>query len=133
MSLQHIGSIDLPDHTGQGGFDHAAVHPRTGRLYVAHTANDTLDAIDCANDIYLHSIPDLKAVSGALVSEERNLVFTSNRSENTAGMFLKERDVQIAKIAVGIRPNGIAYDAERSMLLATNVGDLAYRGSFNVS
>ncbi len=133
MSLQHIGSIDLPDHTGQGGFDHAAVHPRAGRLYVAHTANDTLDAIDCANDIYLHSIPDLKAVAGALVSEERNLVFTSNRGENTVGMFSPERDGQIAKIAVGIRPNGLAYDAERSILLAANVGDPAIPGSFTVS
>ena len=29
-----------------GGFDHAAVHESTGRIYVAHTANDAIDVID---------------------------------------------------------------------------------------
>lgn len=53
MSLQHIGFIELPVHTAQGGFDHAAVHQKSGRLYVAHTANNALDVIDCANDAYL--------------------------------------------------------------------------------
>jgi DNA-binding beta-propeller fold protein YncE len=133
MSLQHISSFDLPDHLGQGGFDHAAVHPRSGRLYVAHTANDSLDVIDCTADVYLHSIPDLKAIAGALVSEERDLVFISNRGENTVGIFSPERDGQVAKIGVGIRPNGLAYDAERSILLAANVGDPAIPGSFTVS
>src|SRR5438876_193010 len=26
--LKHVGDIDLPAHTGSGGFDHAAVHAR---------------------------------------------------------------------------------------------------------
>jgi DNA-binding beta-propeller fold protein YncE len=133
MSLQHIGFIELPAHTGKGGFDHAAVHQGTRRLYVAHTANDALDVIDCARDVYLHSIPDLKGVAGALVSEERDLVFTSNRGENTVGIFSPERDGQVAKIGVGIRPNGLAYDTERSILLAANVGDPAVPDSFTVS
>jgi hypothetical protein len=71
MSLQHTGFIELPAHIRKGGFDHAAVHQKTGQLYVAHTANDALDVIDSTNDTYLHSISDLKAVAGALVSEER--------------------------------------------------------------
>src|SRR5712691_7733561 len=125
MSLQQIGFIELPAHTGKGGFDHAAVHQGTRRLYVAHTANDALDVIDCARDVYLHSIPDLKGVAGALVSEEHDLVFTSNRGENTVGIFSPERDGQVAKISVGIRPNGLAFDAERNILLAANVGDPA--------
>src|ERR1051326_1871573 len=98
MSLQHTGFIELPAHTGKGGFDHAAVHLKTGRLYVAHTANDALDVIDCANDASLHSIPDLKAVAGALVSEERDLVFTSNRGKNAVGIFSGENDGQLTKI-----------------------------------
>ena len=133
MSLQRIGFIELPAHTGQGGFDHAAFHPGTGRLYVAHTANDALDVIDCARDIYSHSIPDLKGVAGALVSDERNLVFTSNRGENTIGIFSPEGDTSVAKIGVGIRPNGLAYDAARNLLLAANVGDPALPGSFTIS
>ena len=133
MSLQHLGFIDLPAHVGQGGFDHAAVHQKTNRLYVAHTANDALDVIDCARDTYLHTVPDLKAVAGALVSDERDLVFTSNRGENTVGIFAPENDGQVAKIAVGVRPNGLSYDPKRNLLLAANVGDPAIPDSFTVS
>ena len=36
--LRLTGHIDLPAHAGAGGFDHAAIHDATRRLYVAHTA-----------------------------------------------------------------------------------------------
>jgi hypothetical protein len=53
MSIEHIGYIELPRHDKPGGFDHAAVHGGLGRLYVAHTANSTLDVIDCRAQRYL--------------------------------------------------------------------------------
>jgi DNA-binding beta-propeller fold protein YncE len=133
MSLQPVGHVELPAHAGTGGFDHAAIHHRSGRLYVAHTANDALDVIDCRADQYRHSIPGLGGVAGALVTEERNLVFTSNRGENTVGVFSPEDESSIVKIAVGIRPNGLAYDSRRSLLLTANVGDPAVAGSFTLS
>jgi hypothetical protein len=69
MSLELLGHIDLPGNLKPGGFDHAAVHCGSGTLYVAHTANDALDVIDCVHDRYLHSIPNLTSVAGALVSD----------------------------------------------------------------
>jgi len=41
--LGNLGHIDLPPHTTTGGFDHAAVHRRSGQIFVAHTANDAVD------------------------------------------------------------------------------------------
>jgi len=79
MALQFLKSIDLPEHIAPGGFDHAAYHPANGRIYVAHTINNTLDVIDCHSDHYLHSIPGLSGVSGALVGSKEDLIFTSNR------------------------------------------------------
>src|SRR5262249_42059173 len=66
---------------------HADIYSPTDRIYVAHTNNDSVDVIDCARDQYIESIPGLKAVAGALVSETRDLVFTSNRGENTVSVF----------------------------------------------
>src|SRR5262249_61608099 len=37
------------------------------------------------------------------------------------------------KVAVGIRPNGLAYDSRRGRLLAAHVGDPAIPGSCTVS
>jgi DNA-binding beta-propeller fold protein YncE len=131
MALQHLGFVDLPEHAKAGGFDHAAVHEPTGRIYVAHTANDAVDVIDVSAQRYVRSIPDLSAVAGALVADD--LVFTSNRGENTVGVFTTAERPRVEKIAVGIRPNGLAYDPRRSRLLVAHVGDPATAGSFTVS
>ena len=133
MNLELLGHVELPENVKPGGFDHAAVHRASARLYVAHTANDALDVIDCVHDRYSHSIQNLTGVAGALVSDEENLVFTSNRGENTIGIFAPDNEVGLAKVGVGIRPNGLAYDSGRDLLLAANVGDPDVRDSFTLS
>jgi DNA-binding beta-propeller fold protein YncE len=133
MILEQVGEIPLPAHAGPGGFDHAAVHSRRRQLYVAHTANSALDVIDCETSTYARSIPGLHAVAGALVSEEHDLVFTSNRGENTVGVFAAGREGPLTKVTVGIKPNGLAYDPVRGLLMAANVGDPSLPGSFTVS
>jgi DNA-binding beta-propeller fold protein YncE len=131
--MELLGYIELPPHVRPGGFDHAAVHRGVTRLYVAHTANGAVDVIDLATDRYLHSISGLAGVAGALVSEARNLVFTSNRGENTVGIFCPDAEASLARVPVGIRPNGLAHDPGRNLLLAANVGDPSVSGSFTVS
>src|SRR6266571_263469 len=123
MTLVHHTDIALPSHRTPGGFDHAAVHRASARLYVAHTANDAIDVMDCATDRYLHAIPNLIGVAGALVSDERYVVFTSNRGENTVGIFAPGAEAGLVKVAVGIGPNGLAYDPGRDCLVVANVGD----------
>jgi DNA-binding beta-propeller fold protein YncE len=133
MALHLLGHIALPGHRSTGGFDHADIHAPTDRLYVAHTANDALDIIDCARDQYIDSISGLKAVAGALVSESRGLVFTSNRGENTVSVFAPGAEPDAFKIAVGEKPNGLAFDPTRGVLLAANVGDPSIPDSHTVS
>ena len=133
MGLEQVGEIDLPPHVTAGGFDHAAVHAARNRLYVAHTANDAVDIIDGTTDRYAGSIPALSGVAGVLVSEERDLVFTSNRGDDTVAWFSPAQDDRLVRVAVGSRPNGLAYDPHRSQLLCANVGDPARVGSWSVS
>lgn len=132
MALRHLGFVDLPPNAKAGGFDHAAVHEPTGRIYVAHTANDAVDVIDIAARRFVRSIPDLPAVAGALVAEP-DLVFTSNRGDNTVGLFTTGDAPRVEKVPVGIRPNGLAYDPKRGRLLVAHVGDPTTAGSFTVS
>jgi DNA-binding beta-propeller fold protein YncE len=133
VALRHLGFVDLPPHTKDGGFDHAAVHEPTGRIYVAHTANDAVDVIDVEARRYVGSIQGLTTVAGALVAKP-DLVFTSNRGENTVGIFTTRGDSpRVDKVGVGIRPNGLAYDPGRARLLVAHVGDPAVPGSCTVS
>ena len=131
--LRLTGYVDLPEHRGKGGFDHAAVHAASGHVYVAHTANDAVDVFDPASRRVLFSIPGLPGVAGALVSDEARLIFSSNRSENTIGIFAPGANPAVTKIKVGVGPNGLAYDPARRLLLAANVGDPAIAGSYTLS
>jgi DNA-binding beta-propeller fold protein YncE len=116
MSLKHIATIDLPEHLQVGGFDHAAIHHGTNRLYVAHTINNAIDIIDCTVDQFVASIPNL-----------------TNRGENTVSIFTVGNECDIVKIPVGIRPNGLAFDPQHGLLLAANVGDADIPDSFTLS
>jgi DNA-binding beta-propeller fold protein YncE len=133
MALEHAGYVELPPHTAPGGFDHAAVHGPRGLLYVAHTANDAVEVIDCADHTFLRSLPRLPRVAGALVAEAHDLVFTSNRGEDAVGIFSPSREAEVDRVKVGIGPNGLAYAADRQLLLAANVGDPSRRASFTIS
>jgi DNA-binding beta-propeller fold protein YncE len=133
MPLNLVSHIELPAHKSSGGFDHADIHAPSDRLYVAHTSNDAIDVIDCADDRYIDSIHGLTAVAGALVSEPCNLVFTSNRGENTVSMFSPGAERQTHKIGVGVKPNGLAFDPGRKLLIAANVGDPAIPNSFSIT
>jgi DNA-binding beta-propeller fold protein YncE len=133
MALRLLAHVELPPNRSRGGFDHADVHEGTDRLYVAHTSNDALDVIDTSLDRYVESIPGFTAVAGALVSEARGLVFTSNRGENTASVFAPGSERESFKIAVGLKPNGLAFDPARGILIAANVGDPSIPDSHTVS
>jgi DNA-binding beta-propeller fold protein YncE len=72
-------------------------------------------------------------VAGALVSETHGLVFTSNRGENTVSVFAPGNEQDAFKIAVGVKPNGLAFDPTRRILIAANVGDPSLVDSYSVS
>ena len=131
--MKLTGRIELPAHKGPGGFDHAAVQSSAGRLYVAHTGNDAVDVIACLEDRYLFSIEGLTGVAGVLVSEEMGSVFTSNRGEDTVGIIDPRHYENVMKVKVGMRPNGLACDAGRGLLLAANVGNPDIPGSHTLS
>src|SRR5262245_29982432 len=133
MALRLIGHIDLPPHTGTAGFDHAAIHTRSEQVYVAHTANDAVDVIDCSRQKYVSSIRGLAAVAGVLISDERDLAFTSNRGEDTVGIYTPDTEDSLVRVPVGVRPNGLAFDPRRDVLVAANVGDPARADSFTLS
>ncbi len=68
-----------------------------------------------------------------LVSNEKDLVFTSNRGEKTVGIFPHAQEKRLEKLNVGGFPNGLAFDAKRDHLLAANVSKTDDPGPVTVS
>jgi DNA-binding beta-propeller fold protein YncE len=85
--------------------------------------------IDMVAARYLRSVTGLKGVAGALVDEDHDLVFTSNRGEKTVGLFAPDADGDLARVDVGIGPNGLAFASDSGTLLCANVGDPHVPGS----
>ena len=81
----------------------------------------------------LYSVPQLTGVAGVLVSDEAQLIITSNRADNTIGIFPPGPDPEVVKVPVGVRPNGLAYDHGRRQILVANVGDPATSGSHTLT
>ena len=77
--------------------------------------------IDTRTDEYLRSIPELIGVAGVLVSNEKDMVFTSNRGEKTVGIFPHGQEGKLEKVRVGGDPNGLAFDPSLNNLLVANV------------
>jgi DNA-binding beta-propeller fold protein YncE len=116
------GSIDLPAHA-RGGFDHGDVHLATGRVFVAHTANGTIEVIDGEWRAFERTISGCPEASGVLCAQEAGLVFAAARG---AGKVLVVDPVSLRvqrEIPVGPRPNGLAWDGSRNHLLVADVED----------
>lgn len=60
-------------------------------------------------------------------------MFTSNRGEDTVGVFTQEEDSNVEKVKIGGRPNGLAFNPSRGLLLAANVAGPEDSGSITAS
>jgi DNA-binding beta-propeller fold protein YncE len=120
--LRHEGSVDLPAHAA-GGFDHGDVHRATGRVFVAHTANGTVEVIDALAGRHLATIPDCPEASGVLCAQEEDLVFAAARADGRVLVIDAPTLAVRATLHAGSRPNGLAWDGTRRRLLVADVGD----------
>ena len=127
MTLRLRGHVALPSHAA-GGFDHGDVHAASGRVFVAHTANGTVDVVDGERLQLIESIPGCPEGSGVLCTRgDDALVFAAARG---AGKLLVLDPLSLAirnEIAVGPKPNGIAWDASRRQVLVADVEDYRAR------
>jgi DNA-binding beta-propeller fold protein YncE len=125
VGLVRTGFIPVPPGS-RPGFDHADVYrdgTGSGRLYVAHTGADRVDVIDCAAGSYLRSLPDHPGVAGVLVDTSQGLLFTSDRDAARVSIYQCPDEELLARVPVGERPNGLAYDPARRRLYAFNLGE----------
>jgi hypothetical protein len=122
VTLTSVGFIPIPAGA-KPGFDHADVHRRSRRMYVAHTGADRIEVLDCASRSYLRALPDLPGVAGVLVDEEHDLLLSSDRGAARVSVFRCSDESPLGQVDVGPHPNGLAYDRLRRRLYSFNLGE----------
>jgi DNA-binding beta-propeller fold protein YncE len=121
MSLQLRHTIDVPPHEA-GGFDHADVHPASGRVFVAHTAFGQVEILDGEAGRHQRMVPGCPEACGVLYAPEVNWMVAAARGTGALLVLTASGDL-VRTIAVGARPNGLAWDASRRQLLVADVQD----------
>lgn len=119
LVLHH--SIDLPPHL-EGDFDHGDVSLSNGYIFIANTAG-TVEVVDGKHRRHLTSIPDCPEVSGVLAAQEEDFVFAAARGAGKLLVIDAVFTTVLREVAVGSRPNGLAWDTHRKHLLVADVQD----------
>lgn len=119
--MELVADMPLPAHAGPGGFDHGDVHQATGRIFIAHTANGTIEVVDGEQLRHLATIPDCQEVSGVLCPPSAELVIAAARGTGEVLFIDPARSQLKSRVAVGGRPNGLAWDSRRQRVLVADV------------
>src|SRR6266568_8771930 len=110
LVLHHY--IDLPPHP-EGDFDHGDVYLESGHVFVANTAASTVEVIDGERLRHLATIPGCPEASGVLAAQEEGLVFAAARGAGKLLVIDAVFTTVLREVAVGSRPNGLAWDTHR--------------------
>ncbi len=114
--------IDLPPHP-KGDFDHGDVSLSNGYIFIANTAAGTVEVVDGEHWHHLTSIPSCPEASGVLAAQEEGLVFAAARGAGKLLVIDAVFTTVLREVAVGSRPNGLAWDTRRKRLLVADVQD----------
>jgi DNA-binding beta-propeller fold protein YncE len=115
------GAIALPPHSA-GGFDHGDVHPPTGRVFVAHTANGTVEVLDGPGLRLERTLPGCAEGSGVLYATGApELVFAAARADGAVLSIDPNTCKVLSRFPVGPSPNPLAWDPGRRQLLVADV------------
>jgi len=115
-------SIDLPFRP-EGDFDHGDVYLPNGHVFLANTAAGTVEVVDGERLCHLATIPDCPEASGMLTAQDDALIFAAARGAGKLLVINATSSTVIRAVAVGSRPNGLAWDARRHHLLIADVQD----------
>lgn len=124
--MKLVGSVNLPRHSS-GGFDHGDVHVSTGRVFVAHTANNAVEVIDGERLTHLATISGCEEASGVLCAQDEGLVTAAARGTGKVLLIDAMTEKVASEIYAGSKPNGLAWDTRRKHLLVADVGDNSAR------
>src|SRR5438309_11831770 len=112
--------IDLPFHA-QGDFDHGDVALSNGYVFIANTAAGTVEVVDGEQLSHLVTIPGCPEASGVLAAQENALIFAAARGAGKLLVIDATSTRVVQTVAVGSRPNGLAWDSRRKQLLVADV------------
>lgn len=119
-ALQPLGTIEIPDCAGSL-FDHGAFDAKSRRVFVAHTARDSVEAIDHDSGRHLATLRGFPEAAGVVADEGKVLV--TNRGAASLAWVDALSLQTLAVLDTGMRPNGVAIVSRLGLAIVACIGD----------
>src|SRR2546430_10581870 len=119
MPLKSLGVIKIPG-AADSAFDHAAFDPKTRRVFIAHTARNSVEVIDHDAGKHLATLPGFPGVAGAVADDGQILI--TNRGSASIALLDAGTLESRATYKTGGRPNGAVIVARLGLGIAACIG-----------
>jgi DNA-binding beta-propeller fold protein YncE len=129
MSLKTVGIVAIPDAAGSE-FDHGAFEPTTRRIFVAHTARDSIEVIDHDAGNHIATLPGFPEAAG-VVAEDGAVLVTNRGAASLAWLDAHSLKTE-AVFKTGARPNGVAIVPRQGFAIVACIGDDHNRAKLEV-
>jgi hypothetical protein len=120
MSLMAAGTIEIPNSRGSA-FDHGAFESATRRVFIAHTAGDSLEVVDADTNRHLATLRGFPEAAGVVAG--KGCVLVTNRGSASLAWVdahtLETRTV----LNTGPRPNGVAIVSSLQVAVVACIGN----------
>jgi DNA-binding beta-propeller fold protein YncE len=129
MSLVTAGNIEIPDAHGTS-FDHGAFEPETRRVFIAHTARDSLEVVDADTNQHIATLRGFPEAAG-VVADKGHVLVTNRGGASVAWVDARTLETRTV-LDTGPRPNGVAIVSSLQVAVVACIGDDAHRPQLQV-
>src|SRR3981189_1810487 len=120
MSLVAAGTIEIPDSLGTS-FDHGALEPETRRVFIAHTARDSLEVVDADTNRHLATLRGFPEAAG-VVAGKGSVLVTNRGSASLAWVDAHTFETRTI-LNTGPLPNGVALVSSLQAAVVACIGN----------
>jgi DNA-binding beta-propeller fold protein YncE len=120
MPLASAGTIEIPDSLGSS-FDHGAFEPDTRRVFIAHTARESVEVVDVESSRHLATLRGFAEAAG-VVAGGGSVLVTNRGSASLAWVDAHTLETRIV-LDTGLRPNGVAIVPSLQAAVVACIGD----------
>jgi DNA-binding beta-propeller fold protein YncE len=120
MPLVTASSIEIPNSRGTS-FDHGALEPETRRVFIAHTARDSLEVVDAHANQHVATLRGFPGAAG-VVADKGNVLVTNRGSASLAWVDAHTLETRTV-LNTGPRPNGVAIASSLQVAVVACIGN----------
>jgi DNA-binding beta-propeller fold protein YncE len=129
MALTAAGTIEIPDSTGTA-FDHGAFEPETRRVFIAHTARNSLEVVDADTNQHVATLRDFREAAG-VVADKGHVLVTNRGGASVAWVDAHTLETRTV-LKTGPRPNGVAIASSWRIAVVACIGDDSHEPQLQV-